>query len=307
MNINNYILSINDCDEIFSSIILPRFIESLVPQENPMAYILGGQPGAGKSHYIRVLKNKPGNINLSVINGDDLRGYHPFYYQLLKNDEHNAADLTQKNINYWIEKLIQEIANRQGSMIIEGTMRNSDASIKTAETLSRMQYEVTANIILTNPRISNADIFFRYIMQKKISGVARFTKSEVHKESVHNLYGNILTINKSLAIKHLKVYYRKITDYELLYERTDEENEQANDNEKELSNCLRDKINCEMTPEELKYVEKIWKNMVYLSETDKEMSDFLKRVKKYDENYFFENESKFPSLVLNETTKETIK
>ncbi len=289
---SNPILSIQECDEIFSGIILPRFIELLIPQENPKAHISGGQPGAGKSHFIRVLKNEPGNENFSVINSDDLRGYHPFYYQLLKNDEQNAADLTQKNVNYWTEKLIQEIADRRGSMIIEGTMKNPEVPIRTAEMLSALQYEITANIILTNPKISNADIFFRYIEQKRIGGIARFTKPGAHEEAVNRLYKSILTVNKASQFDHVKIYYRKIKDYELLYEKFSQ-GDRPVENEEELALQLKSQIGREIMPEEIDYVEKSWDYIFSLSKENKTMLDFLKKAREQNIDYFSENKKDF--------------
>ena len=55
--------------------------KKLVPNENPHAYLLAGQPGAGKtvlSSYFAKLYH--GNIVL--INGDEYRRYHPRYGEL---------------------------------------------------------------------------------------------------------------------------------------------------------------------------------------------------------------------------------
>lgn len=48
------------------------------PQQNPKGFVLGGQPGAGKSILIEKIK-KELNSNVIVINGDDYRKYHPDY------------------------------------------------------------------------------------------------------------------------------------------------------------------------------------------------------------------------------------
>lgn len=48
------------------------------PTNNPKGFVLGGQPGAGKSILIEKIK-KELNGNVIVINGDDYRKYHPDY------------------------------------------------------------------------------------------------------------------------------------------------------------------------------------------------------------------------------------
>ena len=55
--------------------------KKLAKSENPSAILLGGQPGAGKSHgtqeVIKELEN-----NVIVINGDEFRKYHKHYNEL---------------------------------------------------------------------------------------------------------------------------------------------------------------------------------------------------------------------------------
>lgn len=47
-------------------------------QTNPKAFLLGGQPGAGKSFAITEIK-KQLQSNVLVINGDEYRSYHKHY------------------------------------------------------------------------------------------------------------------------------------------------------------------------------------------------------------------------------------
>ena len=59
------------------SIIKDILINGKIPNVYPKAYILGGQPGAGKSNIQRWLKRKDKNI--IAINADDFRVYHPLF------------------------------------------------------------------------------------------------------------------------------------------------------------------------------------------------------------------------------------
>lgn len=281
---DKYRLTQNECDEIFSSMIFPRIIEeSPVSQKNPQAYILGGQPGAGKSHFIRILKSKQKDDGLVVINGDDLRGYHPHYYHLMKNNEKNAADLIQPNINYWIERLIRELAIKRISMIIEGTMRRSEVPIMTAKMLRNMDYEVFAKVIMTHPEVSNADIFMRFVYQKKMSGVARFTRIESHEEVVRNLHHSVLEISKSGLFENIELYYRNVDKYMRLKKIT---------NERELIDNLEYIKSRELNDEERKYVQKTWTEIFSLCKDNKELSDFLKNIREQKECFCEDNEKK---------------
>ena len=119
--IKNFDISEKEAVEIFEEMIIPQIIGNISPETKKEAFILGGQPGSGKSAFAReILKT---NNNLVFINGDDLRAYHPKYYFYLKENDIEAADLTQAVCNFWIEKLINECITRNLNFIVEGTMR----------------------------------------------------------------------------------------------------------------------------------------------------------------------------------------
>ncbi|KAA6234077.1 AAA family ATPase [Campylobacter sp. LR291e] len=67
-------LSQEQIDEVFNDILANK--HSVV--SNPKGFVLGGQPGAGKSNLIKIVKNElEGNV--IVMNGDDFRKYHSDY------------------------------------------------------------------------------------------------------------------------------------------------------------------------------------------------------------------------------------
>ncbi|MBR5676338.1 MAG: zeta toxin family protein, partial [Neisseriaceae bacterium] len=46
------------------------------PCVNPQGFVLGGQPGAGKSNLLKQIENRL-NGNVLIINADEFRRYHP--------------------------------------------------------------------------------------------------------------------------------------------------------------------------------------------------------------------------------------
>lgn len=175
--------------------------------------------GSGKSEFIKILKEKHNQKSFSIINGDDLRNYHPFYTQFLIEDEENAADLTQESVNYWVERLINEVSNRKGDIIIEGTMKNPNVPINTAKLLKEKNYSVEANIILTNQEISKVDMIRRYLVQKQSFGSSRFTKPEAHKNILKNILESIIKINQSEFFDNVKIYRRIAVEYKKIFEK----------------------------------------------------------------------------------------
>lgn len=235
---------------IFSDFIYPSITKGVEKEKQPTVHILGGQPSAGKSHFIKVLLEK--NKNLCVINGDDFRGYHPLYNYFLKKCENEASDLTQQDINYWIEKAIDTVSDNKYSIIIEGTMKNINIPLKTAQLLKNKGYMVYANVILINPEISKVDALKRYVLQKKIMGYGRFTKTTAQQNTVTNIMQNILKLNETEIINNLQVFYREIELFNTVYDR----NKRGQNNIKIILENIQKR---ELTKKELEYLEKSWK------------------------------------------------
>lgn len=71
-------------------LIAPPLLESITPQERPVAVYVMGQPGAGKTTTARVLRRalrgRPTRIS-----GDYFKASHPDYYDLLREEPRTAA------------------------------------------------------------------------------------------------------------------------------------------------------------------------------------------------------------------------
>jgi len=272
-------LSSEGRDEIFENTIWPHFSRRLVPQVGPEAYILGGQPGAGKSHFLRVLSERLDNP--LIINGDDLRGFHPFYYSYLKENEREAADRVQEDINVWIEGLIRRIAKERGNMIIEGTMRSSEVPLRTAVLLDGEGYKTSAHVVLTRPEISIADMFLRYEMQKKLVGLARYTKPEIHDEAFKSLPGSILEVCRSPHVARTSLYRRKSTDYEIIYEGSLGVEGGKEHNEQELLDCLERERGRKLMVEEEGYLSQAWERTFSLAREHGADKEYLAELERY--------------------------
>ena len=59
-----------------------------IPSKEKKAFLLGGQPGAGKSGMTILLTKEIENENIIVINGDDFRKKHPHFILNFQEDSH---------------------------------------------------------------------------------------------------------------------------------------------------------------------------------------------------------------------------
>lgn len=98
--------------------------EKITSYDNPVAYVLGGQPGAGNSKLIKkVIKRCKHNV--FIINADEYRKYHPNYAKFQTQDDKTSQDKTAKFIAEVTENLLQKAIQNRFNLVIEGTFRTS--------------------------------------------------------------------------------------------------------------------------------------------------------------------------------------
>lgn len=195
--------------QIFQQDIAPLLFRNATAQERPVAIILGGQPGAGKSatidHAVAEFGQRGGLVQIL---GDDLRTFHPRYTRLQREDDQTAAFYTDRDSGRWVENAIAEAANRRCNVMIEGTMRVPD---KVAETLERFRaagYETDARALAVHPDLSRLGILQRYVGQKESRGYGRMTTQEAHAAALSGMLDTLDRIQDGRLANRLSIYRR---------------------------------------------------------------------------------------------------
>ena len=109
--------------------ILERILFDKIPVQNPIAYILGGQPGAGKTQLQKNILRK--NKNVIAINADAYRQSHPLFENIQDEFGDDSPKYTQPFINEVVERLISDLSDMKYNLIIEGTLRTADVPLNT--------------------------------------------------------------------------------------------------------------------------------------------------------------------------------
>lgn len=195
-------------DRIFDKEIYPLLIIGKTPEENPMAYVLGGQPGAGKSNLTKFLQNEKLHNNAVVINGDDFRRFHPESSTLYKQYGIDASLFTGEFASYITEKAINRASNEQYHLIIEGTFRTSETPLRTLNDLQNKGYRTSVAIMTIPAEISWASVNERYEKQLAVNEEGRMTPRSHHDLVVDKLADNANTVFQEGNLEEFLVFNR---------------------------------------------------------------------------------------------------
>lgn len=203
-----YLLDQQRSQQIFEQDILPEFLGHLQSCFIPKVELLGGQPAAGKSGLLRQKEQEFAQQGGSVtINGDEFRRFHPRNDQIKRQHGKDAAFYTDKDSARWIERLIQETQKRKINVILEGTMRRPEITLKTAEAYRSSGFEVSASIMATHPAQSWLRVHQRYERGlAKNPDDARFTQKHSHDVAVIGVRDTVQAIEAHHAFQSLTLY-----------------------------------------------------------------------------------------------------
>lgn len=195
----------NEFNDIYYSL---KNIETALikPVSNPTAFILGGQPGAGKTNIQNNITQK--NNNIFIINADAYRKYHPHFSEIQCKYGDDSPKYTQPFVNAVTEKFIQELSNEKYNLIVEGTLRTAAVPMKTAKELKEKGYRVELCVMAVKPEISFESTILRYENALSMGEIPRATGKEHHDLVVRNITDNLDVIYNSNIFDCIKIFTR---------------------------------------------------------------------------------------------------
>lgn len=206
MNIANFtqIEFNNKYEEIYKSV-----ISGINPEIHTKAYILGGQPGAGKSRLNQYIKYFNDN-NVAIINGDEYRKYHPHFREILDYYGDDFPKYTSSFSSQVTEKLIEVLSDKKYNLCIEGTLRTTTVPISTCNLLKSKGYNVELDIMATKEKISYLSTQLRYYNFLSKGMIARATPKEHHDMVVKSICTNLNEIYNKKVFDDIKIFNREL-------------------------------------------------------------------------------------------------
>lgn len=194
-------------EEVFQEIV-NTLSKGKTAVENPKAFLVGGQPGAGKSGLIRWLEEEFSS-NIISINGDDFRKEHPNYDALLTKYGENYIEHTREFSGKMIEELILYFAARKYNLIIEGTLRDIQVPLETSRLLHRHGYQTMLHVMVVKPEKSYLGTLLRYEEMLARGMVARPTPKDFHDKVVERLPDNLQSLYLAKEFDGIALFNRE--------------------------------------------------------------------------------------------------
>lgn len=180
---------------------------NVIPVENPIAILLGGQPGAGKS-FGTLEMNKRLNFNLLVINGDEFRPYHQYYHEIFQHYGKDAAKYTAEFTGKMVQRIRNEAIKHRFNILIEGTFRTADIPLDELKNFKQYNYQ-TAVIICTCPKEISWKSTIKRAQEQSRNGIQpRYVPREHFDLVVETLAENALKVLQQGKPDSFEVYPR---------------------------------------------------------------------------------------------------
>ncbi|MCL2825910.1 MAG: zeta toxin family protein [Eggerthellaceae bacterium] len=203
-------LSKYENQRIFETYIIPNYFDKLTSATNPSVHFFGAQPGAGKSAIQastkQALVELDGASSVASIIGDEFRSYHPDYSTLMQEDDNLAAFYTDHDSGRWVERSITYTLQAKPHVILEGTLRNPQTTLDTANLYKDAGFEQYLHIVAVHEFISRLRIFERYIGQIEKAGFGRYTMPEAHGRAYTALPQSLKTLTESRMFHGITIY-----------------------------------------------------------------------------------------------------
>ena len=182
--------------------ILEMEFHGFKPVKHPKAYLVCGQPGAGKTYLIQHIREK----NFAFINGDTFRSFHPAIEELKERLGEGYIEATREFNGKMTEALIEDLSNKKYNLIIEGTMRTTEVPLKTKRLLEAKGYEVSLHVLVVRPEISYLRAKKRYVDMKALGLIPRKTDASFQQNITEGLAKNLETLYKSKEFREICLY-----------------------------------------------------------------------------------------------------
>jgi len=190
------------------SVTVDLLIKNKTPVVQSVAFLLGGQAGAGKTSLQTMIDEKMKG-NIIIINNDAFKPLHPNYKRLAKKYGKEVTKLVTPFSSRMTEELIDELSKRRYNLVIEGTLRTIDTPKATAKFLQKRGYKTNLYVIAVPKQLSYVGTLTRFEDMFQLNPLAaRETPKSIHDEMIDKLPLNLDELFENKIFAEIHVFTR---------------------------------------------------------------------------------------------------
>ena len=202
----NYKLSDAEHEKILQDLMKEVFKDAK-SFEKPKIFIMGGQPGAGKSTFIDRLINSEEGKDCLIINADEYRAFHPQIKEIYEKYPDDLATITDLDVRDWTQRIFAQAIRNRNNIIFEGTMRTNQIC-NTIRDLHQQGYEVNVHVMAVNFFESKLSTYSRFEEAIRAGGMPRHVPPEAHDETYGKMLGTLQQIEDEGHFNRITIHGR---------------------------------------------------------------------------------------------------
>lgn len=205
--VKKYSLSQSKVEEITKTI-LKILTFNKTPNENPLAIIVGGQPGSGKTALISYTKQLSAFRNFITIDNDFFRSFHP---QADEIRQHHPSLFTQATDQLGMgitEYVINYCLENKFDIILHQTLKNNRIGDDAICSLKENGYTVGVRVFAVPFYESSMSQIERYLGQAEKLGYCRFATQEGHLKAYLGLPNTVDYLERNGFYDFIQVFKR---------------------------------------------------------------------------------------------------
>jgi zeta toxin family protein len=186
-----------ELQKLFETRVIPHLHDNQNPEhpasgQRPWFISVGGQPGAGKGRVIEAAgRAHPGSV---IVNGDDLRTFHPDYPRLMATDPLSMPEATAQAAGNWVGMSNQWLRDNRVSAVVETTLRQPAVLLREFEAFKQAGYGTELRVVAVPPEVSRLGTLTRYVEQVRDTGAGRAVTAEGHDIPTAAVPGTVETL-----------------------------------------------------------------------------------------------------------------
>ncbi|MFJ3728557.1 zeta toxin family protein [Streptomyces sp. NPDC090045] len=204
-------LSASEHRWIFDELVIPGYLSSITPQDDPVTLYVMGPQGAGKSYMARMLRRALRQRRPIGIEGGTFKALHPDYRRLLEEEPRTASARIRPDYRAWQEMAEAYVRARRGDMLIEIAPDSVSHFLNSARRDHRAGRRVELVVIGGRAADSRLGTATRCAEIARLGGRPRFTAAAAHNATFSIIATVADAAERSPFVHRISVVRRDLT------------------------------------------------------------------------------------------------